>query len=1162
VTLTAGQRLALRQLRAAARVEPGALELVALREPTAAGGMLEVETSIDCAGIEHRPPGIRLRGRERLLLKIPPGFPFSVPTVDTMHRRWAGTPHVQWGGHLCLYQAPATEWLPGDGIYGLLERLGFWLERATVGDLDPEGAPLHPPVAYVTPGAPLVIPRVNTPPVVAAPWLGWVVACPAGGSRYDLVEWVAARDGDGQPQLPPTQAAASILLPSAMDWEYPRWVVALLVALIERGVSYSDLMFHLQLSALGVEPGEPLLVVVGSAMRGIGGGEARQHLTAWRIPADTVTRLRIALAQYLDGDRLRRLGEEAEDEVFEWAKEARTEWCPVREDRPEVTVRRDEGSPLRGLSGKTVAVWGCGALGGPIAEWVARAGAGRVILVDSATVTPGVLVRQPYTDADLGRPKAEVLAERLKAIRPELDAEHHFADLRWLLDREDWHHGVDLVLDCSASLAVQAKLERARRDLPAAPDLACLLLGHTAQHGLAVLARRRHSGGPTDVLRSLGLHCARRPELLGFREEFWPHPPRGEHFQPEPGCSDPTFRGSGAEAAALAASLLVSLAEELGGAREEQNATAVAHLLALPAAPHRGAPAARAWWPAALRLPDADGHYEIRIAQAALADLRGWIATGARVHGRDSETGGLLFGERDEAAGVIWVHETSGPPPDSHCSPEQFLCGVAGVPEMCAERRQRGRRALEFLGMWHTHPVSAASPSPTDLFGVRDLLHAASSPLPESLLIIVGHAATAPELAGYVFDRPELDPPEELLGAELIAVNPAKRAALKPRPEAERDVGVALSGGGSRAMAFHLGCLRALHERGVLDRVRVVSGVSGGSLLAALYAYGDEDFETFDARVVELLARGLQRQIARRALLSPRALQGASTSLLAGSAAGAIRARALIMRASGRPTDLLQPPLRRWTSRTDAFADVLERELFGDRIISDVARPGLNTVINACELGTGSAFRFGSRESGTWRVGRVLENRVPVAEAVAASAAYPLLLPALDRRWSFQRRDGTVFDSRVVLTDGGVFDNAGTSCLEPGRSPQWSTNVYPVDYVIACDAGRGLLDPELPFGFLSRVSRSFTATFRKAQDSSRARLHGWVEHGELRGFVMPYLGQQDDRLPWRPPDLVARETVADYPTNFAPMPAEMFDALTRRGEQLTRLLIERWCPEL
>ena len=49
-------------------------------------------------------------------------------------------------------------------------------------------------------------------------------------------------------------------------------------------------------------------------------------------------------------------------------------------------------------------------------------------------------------------------------------------------------------------------------------------------------------------------------------------------------------------------------------------------------------------------------------------------------------------------------------------------------------------------------------------------------------------------------------------------------------------VGLALSGGGFRATAFGLGCLRALHDTGVLSKVTVVSGISGGSLLAALWA--------------------------------------------------------------------------------------------------------------------------------------------------------------------------------------------------------------------------------------------------------------------------------------------------------------------------------------
>jgi NTE family protein len=85
-----------------------------------------------------------------------------------------------------------------------------------------------------------------------------------------------------------------------------------------------------------------------------------------------------------------------------------------------------------------------------------------------------------------------------------------------------------------------------------------------------------------------------------------------------------------------------------------------------------------------------------------------------------------------------------------------------------------------------------------------------------------------------------------------------------------------------------------------------------------------------------------------------------------------------------------------------------------------------------------------------------------VATAVAASAAYPVFLPALDRNWEFEKR-GEQCDRRVVLTDGGVFDNLGTSALEPGRDAGISTNVTPVDYIVGCDAARGLLAPRSPF---------------------------------------------------------------------------------------------------
>ena len=374
-------------------------------------------------------------------------------------------------------------------------------------------------------------------------------------------------------------------------------------------------------------------------------------------------------------------------------------------------------------------------------------------------------------------------------------------------------------------------------------------------------------------------------------------------------------------------------------------------------------------------------------------------------------------------------------------------------------------------------------------------------------------------------------------------------------PAAPRTIGVALSGGGSRAIAFQLGCLRVLNERGILDRTVVVSGVSGGGLTTGLYVYGRGSFTDFEARVNELLRHGLQRKIARQALRPRRAAASLGSYVLAGSAALAARtaARALQRRD-------IQPPLRRWVTQTDAFEATLE-DLFDRRLLTDGRRCDIGAVINACDLRTGSAARFGSRESGIWRLGRIIEP-LSVATAAAASAAYPLLLPSLDRRYRFERRDGTQTTERVILTDGGVFDNLGITCLEPGRAEKYSYNVYRVDYIISCDAGRGLLADAFPVGPAARLARAFEATHRKLQDSARGRLHALRASGEIRGFVMPYLGQQDDKLPRVPRDLVSRERVVGYPTNFAAMPQRDLDALRLRGEQLTRILIDRWCPEL
>ncbi|WP_410818740.1 patatin-like phospholipase family protein, partial [Paraburkholderia sp.] len=366
---------------------------------------------------------------------------------------------------------------------------------------------------------------------------------------------------------------------------------------------------------------------------------------------------------------------------------------------------------------------------------------------------------------------------------------------------------------------------------------------------------------------------------------------------------------------------------------------------------------------------------------------------------------------------------------------------------------------------------------------------------------------------------------------------------------------LALSGGGSRAMAFHLGCLRALNDRGLLDKVRVVSTVSGGSVIGACLAYWGTEFAEFDRRMVDILRRGFNGSIARSVFFSSETPKIFATLLLTAMPAlalGALGAVLSFIRAITRlPTGRFESGLARlsgllpiWGSLTTAFEDALARTIFGNTVIKDVRWKGVEVIINACDLRTGTAFRFGSQASGGWRYGRIEDNHIPVARAVAASAAFPLLLPPLIQKFSFVRGNRRSVH-KVVLTDGGVFENLGVTVLEPGRNAGISVNNFNATHIISLNAGAGQIGGEAsPFWWISRVKLSFETVHRKVQDATYNRLHHYARNGLLKGFGMVYLGQMDEQLPYTPSDLVPREDVKDYPTNFAAMTQADLDALS------------------
>ena len=385
-------------------------------------------------------------------------------------------------------------------------------------------------------------------------------------------------------------------------------------------------------------------------------------------------------------------------------------------------------------------------------------------------------------------------------------------------------------------------------------------------------------------------------------------------------------------------------------------------------------------------------------------------------------------------------------------------------------------------------------------------------------------------------------------------------------------IGLALSGGGARAIAFHLGCLRALHDLGILQQVKVLSTVSGGSIIGALYAATDAPFPEFERRVRAVLARGLALPAIRVAFLSAEGPKAILCATLTGSISIVFHAASWLRWAVGLATspehrkkfriDNWHPPVRRFASRTTILRRAMDSELFGGALLRDLQNRRPFLVINAAELRTGSAFYFTARESGSWRLGRLALSDIPLAHAVTASAAYPLFLPAIDEVAPFDRRDGSRRVERISLSDGGVYDNLGLAPLWPDRDPSISLNVEAIDTIICCRAGYGLRhDPPNQF-MIARLKSAFFSIHDRAQNAAAKRLFDLKAHGRLSAVVMPYLGQDDSRLRFRPPDLVTREDAYSYPTDLSAMSPVWIERLSRRGEQLTKALIAEHAPHL
>lgn len=244
-----------------------------------------------------------------------------------------------------------------------------------------------------------------------------------------------------------------------------------------------------------------------------------------------------------------------------------------------------------------------------------------------------------------------------------------------------------------------------------------------------------------------------------------------------------------------------------------------------------------------------------------------------------------------------------------------------------------------------------------------------------------------------------------------------------------RRFGVAMSGGGFRAAAFHLGALSYLAEaqlegEPLIERVVAISTVSGGTFTGCRFALSQVDNESFDDFFRDFY-RGL-----RDVRLVPKWLQ-----LLGGHVPEVpSRRQTLITAAAQAYAEAFFSSRRDGTPRR--FGEILQ----GDTKLS--------VIFNATDFRNGIAFRF--QRSPRGKIGNRHVSLTPeeagdirLADIVAASSCFPggfepIAFPD-DFVWSgtsnYERIKAKVYrpdvpgPDPIALMDGGVYDNQGTESL-------------------------------------------------------------------------------------------------------------------------------------
>ncbi|TDC71428.1 ThiF family adenylyltransferase [Streptomyces hainanensis] len=559
----------LNDLRTLAAQQPHDLRITD-QPTTTSEGRVSIRLRLFIAGLPMEEAGLPLKDEEDFLV-IVSGDPLEAPIVEVEHDRFVGHPHVLQGRRLCLYLDQSREWDPVGGITAFLNRFWQWLTDASEGRFNASTAIYHAVggVLHRTSGTPTIVVRQSG--VGRHIQLGWLK--PRSSHRLDLIS-----GGRGEDRMRAPVLTAGAYMPYGAGATLAE-LLALLTAQPTGGempssssLAEPSTAFLTALAASAAKsPHDSPQYFVLAVPHPAGGPD---YLLGGRLTPPTANLLRHKVKQHGVGSTIFGAGDLATP----------IEWCMVSDERPAVTTRRDNGRPVSTFCGKNVHIWGCGGIGSWAAEFIARAGATRITLCDPGNITGGLLIRQNYTETDIGSTKADALARRLNAISDGLKVEV----MPWLsLDEAARAVKVaDVVIDATVNLAVGRLLDT----LADNPDRRAVLAqfatdARTGSLGIVTVSVLGNRVGPSTIDRQIGPVVLGDPRMELYHS-LWQEPLEDDELVPTRGCSVPTFHGSAADMAAVAGSLVTFLGTHLRAAQVSGT-----HLCAVPHA--HGGPAHR-----------------------------------------------------------------------------------------------------------------------------------------------------------------------------------------------------------------------------------------------------------------------------------------------------------------------------------------------------------------------------------------------------------------------------------------------------------------------------------------------------------------------------------------------------------------------------------------